>query len=213
MTPLRNIFRIAAIATVLANPTLAKEPVVDMSDPSLATIDGLYPVKHTRIDRVYVQPELDLSAYKRVMVAPVSIAYKRKSFELSQEQIDRMRQYFSDAVQKHLSKKGYTLTNEPGPDVLQVNANIVDLYVNRKPEQTTGRSAVFTASSGEMTLIGELRDSRSGEILVRFADHQRPRSYWAKSTSVSEWTEVRRAFNFWADVLGDRLEDFHSAGN
>lgn len=187
----------------------AKEPEIDTSDSALVTVDGLYPVKHTRIDVAYAKPDLDLSQYNKVMVAPVSIAYKKRSFELGEEQIERMEEYFIAALNDQLTEEGYEIVGSPGPDVLLVEASIVDLYVNRPPERSVGRTTVFTASSGEMTLIGELKDSKSGEILVRFADRQQPRSHWARSTSVSEWSEVRRAFRFWAGILQERLDVFH----
>lgn len=202
---------VVIVASILATTGTAwgKQPVIDTSDASKMTVDGLYPVVHGRMDEAFAKPDLDLSPYARVMVAPASIAYRRNSFELTDEQVERMFRYFQEALVKELEEGGYSLVDAAGPDVLLVEANIVDLMVNRPTEPSVGRTTIFTASSGEMTLIGELKDSASGEVLVRFADRQRPRSHWARSTSVSEWAEVRRAFRFWAGILRDRLEAFH----
>lgn len=202
-----------ALTSMAAGVVHAKEPEIDTSDSALMTVDGLYPVTHTRIDIAHAKPDLDLSQYDKVMVAPVSVAYERRSFELTEKQVKRMDEYFVAALNDRLTEKGYEVVATPAPNVLLVEASIVDLYVNRPTEPSVGRSTVFTATSGEMTLIGELKDSMSGEILVRFADRRRPRSYWSRSTSVSEWSEVRRAFEFWADILRERLDVFHGSTN
>lgn len=202
---------IATVASILAStgPALAKKPVIDTSDEARMTVDGLYPVVHGRMDEAFAKPDLDLSPYTKVMVAPAGIAYRRNSIELTEDQAEKMLRYFHEAFVRQLADRGYPLVEAAGPDVLLVEADIVDLSVNRPTEPSIGRTEIFTATSGEMTLIGELKDSESGEILVRFADRQRPRSYWMRSTSVSEWAEVRRAFDFWARILRDRLDAFH----
>lgn len=205
------LFVLAATLLVSAGSLMAKQPEIDTSDSTRMTVDGLYPVKHTRFDVAFAKPDFDLSPYDKVLVAPVSIYYKRDSFELTEKQVAKMEKYFFAALNDQLTEKGYEVVNTPGQDVLLVEASIADLYVNRPTEPSIGRTKIFTASSGEMTLIGELRDSLSGEILVRFADRQQPRSHWAQSTSVSEWSEVRRAFKFWTGILHDRLEAFHES--
>ena len=213
MKPINQIALLLILTLLVSAPAMAKEPEIDTSDPAKATVDGLYPVKHSRIDVAFAKPALDLSRYSKIMIAPVSIAYKKDSFELSEAQVERMDQYFLDALNDQLTENGYEVVATPGRDVLLVKANIVDLMVNRPAEPSIGRTTVFTATSGEMTLIGELKDSMSGEILVRFSDRQRPRSHWSRSTAVSEWSEVRRAFRFWAEILHKRLDVFHKAGD
>ena len=173
------------------------------------TVDGLRLVEDTRTDVVYEKPGMSLAGYDKVLLGPVSIAYKRGSAELTDRQTARMRREFREALEEALAEGGYALVTEPAREVLLVEAGIVDLYVNRPTRPSAGRDVLFTATSGEMTLVGELRDSVSGEVLVRFGDRERPRSYWQRSTSVSEWSEARRAFRFWAGILREGLDRFH----
>ncbi len=212
----RTIFLLQAIAVTLllgiTHQTLAGSPDSTLHLTGEPTIDGLYLVTQTRIDKAFAKPELELSKYDRVMVAPVSIAYRKDSFELTEKQARRMNDYFWRALDDALVDNGYELASEPATDVLLVVARIVDLDINVPTKPRAGRSTYFTASSGSMTLIGELRDSVSGEVLVRFADQQQPRSHWARSTSVDNWRDVRQAFKFWATILQDRLDYFHAAG-
>ncbi|MDJ0751803.1 MAG: DUF3313 family protein [Woeseiaceae bacterium] len=207
---IRNVLTAVLFSVlVVTSSAWAKKPVIDTSDSSQMTIDGLYPVVHSRLDEAFAKPDLDLSEYAKVMIATPDIAYRKRSSELSDEQAVRMIRYFHEAVTAELEDGGYSLVETAGTDVLLIEANIVDLMINRPTEPSIGRTTVFTATSGEMTLIGELKDSTSGEILARFADRNRPRSYWSQSTVVSEWSEVRRAFKFWAGILGDRLNAFN----
>lgn len=209
MKPDILLIALAAAAILATAPVLAKKPTIDTSDPSRMTVDGLYPVKHSRLDNAFAKPDFSLSQYSKVRIEQPDIAYRRNSYELSEKQAEKMVRYFNEALAAQLEKKGYELVDSTGPDVLLVDADIIDMKINRPTERSTGRTTIFTASSGEMTLIGELRDSRSGELLARFADRQQPRSYWAQSTSVREWSDARRAFNFWAKILADRLDAFH----
>ena len=211
----RSTFLILTIAlSVLmgvANQAWARSPDFDTDTDAEPTIDGLYPVEQTRIDKAFAKPDLDLSTYDRVMIAPVSIAYRKDSFELTEKQARRMNDYFLRALDDALVDNSYDIASEPATDVLLVVARIVDLAINVPTQPRAGRSTYFTASSGSMALIGELRDSVSGEVLVRFADRQKPRSHWARSTAIDNWSDVRQAFKFWATILQDRLNYFHDA--
>ena len=53
--------------------------------------------------------------------------------------------------------------------MLRVEASLIDLVV-RVPTQSSGRERTYTTSTGEMTPLMEIRDSLSGEILVRRLD-------------------------------------------
>ena len=66
--------------------------------------------------------------------------------------------------------------DQAGPDTLRVSAAIVNLYVTAPDTMSAGRSRTYTANSGQMTLVVELRDSVTGELLARAVDTQRGRS-------------------------------------
>ena len=197
--------------SVLGVACTTAEPMVNTEPGAYVSPDGLYMVENARMDIVMVKPDLDLTQYDSISLAPVSIAYKRGSYELTNEQHEQMLATFNEVLAEELDEGDYDMTTQTGPNVLQANVKIIDLYVNRPTDMRTrsSRDRIFTATSGEISLIGELRDSESGELLVQFADRNQPRRYWAESTSVSEWSEVRSAFRFWADILKTRLDYFH----
>jgi hypothetical protein len=56
--------------------------------------------------------------------------------------------------------------------VLRVKASIVNLYLNAPDAGNMGRSRTIVRSAGEMTLLAELYDSASGQLLARVADRR-----------------------------------------
>ncbi|MCP5144921.1 MAG: DUF3313 family protein [Gammaproteobacteria bacterium] len=210
---MNNTFKMTLIAgmTVLATACSTLEPTVRSGPGSYVSPDGLNLVENSKMDVVLVKPGLDLGQYDSIMVAPVSIAYKRGSYELTDDQQREMIETFDDVTRDVLGSGQYHVAQSAGNNVLIANVKLVDLYVNVPTVRSfsVGRTRMFTANSGEISVVGELRDSVTGELLVQFADRSQPRTYWARSTEVSEWAEVRTAFRFWANVLKNRLDSFH----
>ena len=200
-------------------------------DTTTLTDDGLAPVVNARVDAAYMKPDADLARYTAVMVDPVSVAYKRTprpnanqlrglrggetNFPLSPEQMHNIKTLFQVTVIEALTADdGYRLATAPGPDVLRVHAQLIDLIVKVPTERGPGREYVFADSLGEVTLIGELFDSESGEILARAVDrevHQSAAGRLEYSTPVHNRAEAKRVFTRWANLLRDRLDALRSA--
>ena len=94
-------------------------------------------------------------------------------------------------------------------DVLFLRPLLVDVMVTRPPERGSARDRTWVSSSGEVTLIVELRDSLSGKLLARAADRRAVQGvggYMERSISTNEIANVRRLFNSWARLLRQRLD-------
>ena len=173
--------------------------------------EGLYEVSARRVGFLAVSPGIDLSLYQKLMVPDVLVTFKddRKNYRLNEAQIDRVRRYFHEELEKELAKGGYDLTEEPGSDVLFLRPLLVDVMVTRPPERGSARDRTWVSSSGEVTLIVELRDSLSGKLLARAADRRAVQGvggYMERSISTTEIANVRRLFNSWARLLRQRLD-------
>ena len=107
------------------------------------------------------------------------------------------------------------LVDEVGPDTLRVTAAIVDLFVTAPNTMTAGRSRTYTANTGRMTLVAELRDSVTGEILARVVDAQSGRSAgtWMATSSVTNNADARRAIGIWATALRRSLDGLYGRPN
>ncbi len=146
------------------------------------------------------------------MIPEVLVSHKddRSNHELGEKQVADVRRYFHEELEKELQEKGgYHIVTEPGEDVLFVRTWLMDLLVTAPPERTSARDRVYVASAGEVTLVVELRDSLTGELLARAADRravQASAGTLQRSISVTNVAEVRRLFARWARLLRERLD-------
>jgi hypothetical protein len=69
----------------------------------------------------------------------------------------------------------------------------------------------YTANSGRMTLVLELRDSVTGELLARVVDTQSGRTSgtWNITNRVTNTADARRAITAWATALRRGLDDLY----
>jgi len=105
---------------------------------------------------------------------------------------DNVAESVRDAFVEELKKGGYSIVAEPGPDVLRVQTAILNLYITAPDVATAGRTRVYTVSAGEMTLLAELADSETGEIIVRILDAPRHARREVSSCRAPSTTPLRR---------------------
>ncbi len=222
---LRKVFSIG-IAVAVAGCAATPPPTLQTGPDREITVDGLVRVDNPVVAVAYRKPDMDLTPYTRFMLDPVEVAYQKDpgdrrrsgvagaddNFALSPSQMETLKGMFREAVVEALTKDdGYELTTEPGPDVLRITASLVDLVV-RVPTQRGGRQRNFTRSYGLVTVILELRDSQSGEILARAGDRRDPTRNTSTNLARVSATFVRsdtmRLFQYWADLLRERLDAF-----
>lgn len=193
-----------------ASPT----PYVPEATSENTTPEGLVRVENSRFDEVYVRPGFDLAKFDAVILAPVTISYRssRPENELSSRQEDLMKRYFQEEMESAFAESGrFAIVDSAGSGTMRAHARISDLSIN-VPTETVGirRNVVFVASSGEMTLEAEIYDAQSLQLLARIRDRQQSQQQWRRATSVSEWSEVRAAFRYWARIVRERIEAAHA---
>jgi hypothetical protein len=178
--------------------------------------EGLQPRSVQGLDTVYVRPGVNFAEYRRVLLKPVSVAFRRGylmtplpgsrdriSKADAQKVRDRLALVVQEEVAKELVSGGYKFANEPGDDVLEVDMSIVDLFVAAPDVRNSVHVNTYAISAGEMSLVMELRDSASGEVLARAFDHSTATdSTWAHQiTNVENEAEARRMASNWAHAL------------
>ena len=189
--------------------------------------DGLQQISVKGIDLAYARPGATLAAYGKVKIEPIEVAFrkdwnpKRTGSELRLDAADReniragvakiVRDEFVKALE---ARSGYQLVTEAGPDVLRVNASILNLYVNAPESRTATRTRTYTVSAGEMTLVAELHDSETGELLARVVDRREARSAnrLQLTDSAVNTDEARDIASAWAGVLRNGLDKAHGIG-
>ena len=180
MTPIMRAARALAIATSLllgtAAPSLAAAPASDWG--------GLQLTPSKKVTALYVRPGATLRTYKRVRLEALQVAFAKEwkpndnarlGQKVTARDLDTIRSNlagaFSAAFAEELGRGGYTVVTEADDDVLTVVPFIVDLYINAPKSGGSGSPTyTFVAEQGRMTLVAELRDSATGQVLARAVD-------------------------------------------
>ena len=187
--------------------------------------DGLVRQSGTRLGAVFVRPDAEIVGYRSVMIDPVEVSFARnwEQNRGGRSQLNRLdagdmaaiqtglADLFRETFRAELARGGYQLVDEAGPDTLRVTAAIVDLYITAPDTMSAGRSRTYTANSGRMTLVAELRDSMTGEILARAVDARSARSTgtWTVSNRVTNTADARRVMGVWATALRQGLDEMY----
>jgi hypothetical protein len=220
-----RLLRSVAVLTLCACGSVAvagpKDEVAEAS-----SYDGLQKIQVKGIELAYARPGATLAGYTRVMVDPVEVAFDKNwkpqktgtRMSLSSAEQQKIRadvaKIVYEAFVKELGKGGYTVVTAPGPEVLLVRPKIIDLYVSAPDVMTAGRSRTYTASAGRMTLVAELIDSDSGEVIARVLDREEARESgrvsW--SSSVSNAAAADSAASNWARILRSALDKAKQIG-
>ena len=205
----------AAPAANAAHPAPAAAPRTRKEAGKGWSADGMQQVKVKGLEVVYVRPGASIHPYKRVLVLPVSVSFA-SNFERSgapggrrirtqdaQRIRDRLSALVRDEFEKELRAGGYVAATAPGDDVLAIELAISDLRISAPDVQTPGRMDIYSVSSGEMTLLANLRDSATGETLVRVYDHDEANEspYMMRITVTENAMEARRMAARWAKIF------------
>ncbi len=231
----KNIFSVetlrraaTAVFLLCIAGTLSAAPRLATGDDAEVTYDGLHRLERTVMDVAWVKPDLDLRAYDSLMLAGAGFAYKavdnqgrrynprssETEFYISEENRARleleMREVFLEEMQE---LERYELVQTPGRGTLMLVVGVIDIVSGVPPvNQCVGRCDIYIREVGEATLVLELRDSMSNEILVRAADRRSAEIQgWPREASaVTAWAEVRRLAGFWGRRIVYGLERFES---
>jgi hypothetical protein len=92
----------------------------------------------------------------------------------------------------------------------------VNVYLNAPDAGSAARTRTFVSTAGEMTLMAELSDSTSGEVLVRIADRREATTTGARlgrTNGMVNENEAREIVSQWARILRRSLDRAHGTGS
>ena len=222
MTPIRNVYVLIVLlcATTLAGCTQTA-PVNEW--------DGLVRRPGTRIDSVFVKPDADISGFTSVLLDPVQVSFasnwdpnqgvRNPARRLNATDVAAIQTglatMFRETFSADLARSNFQLVEQAGPETLRVSAAIVNLFVTAPDTMSAGRSRTYTANSGQTTLVLELRDAVTGELLARAVDTQRGRLTGSMSftNSVTNTADARRAISTWSTALVQGLNELYNRTN
>ena len=219
---MKQIIAIAAAALVIG---CTSQPTVQTGPDAEVTFDGLVRIDNARFRGAWIDPEIDLTQYTKIMpggaefqfrsVQKVSSAQARRSneneFRMSDSTKERLVETVSDIFEEELARsEHFEITDEPGADTLIIVGALHDI-VSRVPPDIVGRGDIFLSSVGEGTLVIQLSDSLSGEVIFRAVERRAAERTGTamRSNSASNWGEVRRRARRWATNLREGLDSIH----
>ena len=193
-------------------------PSVAAADSSSSPFPGLELVDSKNVDRLYRRPDLDVSAYGKILIGEPVVEFSKNwnprnygTYGLSAAQLKKIRVDLADLAKatfvKVLGAGGYEVVTEAGDGVLEIIPSIVNLYINAPDTMTAGRSKTYAMDAGSMTLALQVSDSVTGTLLAVVYDHKHDsggRMQWA--TSASNRAAASRTLTGWAEQLKRELD-------
>jgi hypothetical protein len=191
--------------------------------------DGLVRQPNTRLDAVFLRPGVSISSYTTIMLAPADVQFAEnwdpnRAGRSSARRLDtadilaikaNLSTMFGEIFTNELTSGGYKIVTEPGPDTLLVVPAIVNLFITAPDTASAGRTRTYTANSGQMTLVLEVRDSVTGEVLARVVDGRSGRTsgFMTVTNRVTNTADARRAMQIWAGALRNGLDSLRQPGS
>lgn len=143
------------------------------------------------------------------------------------EQLDKLSQYFTKAIQDELVAGRYKLVTEPGPGVMVLRFAITNVQPNggKKNMAVTGATdaALYVVappgasllvprlSVGRVSIEGEMVDSASREVDMAFMTSKSGRRFFSGFKAFQKWGDIDAAFRGWAKNFRKRLDKAHQS--
>jgi len=204
----------------------AGEPALQTGPNAEMTFDGLVRIDHARFEAAWIDPDVDLKKYNKIIPGGAEFEFRNvqkmsasaarrtneKEFWISDTNKQRLADTVTEVFAEELQKsEHFTVTDEPGPDALIIIGGLHDI-VSQVPPEDVGRSEVWLRSVGEATLVIELRDSLSNEVVYRAVERRAAElagNQMIRANTATTWAEVRRWARRWAVRLREGLDSVH----
>lgn len=173
----------------------------------------------------YISQTADFSRYTKIQISPVELiaAKGTKLSKLDAEDRVRIRKMIETDLADELGKD-YALVDAPGYDVMRLRVAVTEVKPSKPIRNmissvlpiglalSTLKRMVFGThlSVGEASIEAEVVDSMTGERLAAAVDRRAGRKWGAGN--FSSWGDVDAAFEYWAEVLRERLEELRETG-
>lgn len=200
-----------------AQPLLATGADADITE------EGLHRVDPSIMEAAWVKPDLDLSRYTRILLVPTAVQFRDvpekpdnarsrtaiTEFPVSDEGKEWLRRQWRQAVEARFAQdQSYELYDGVGSDVLVVQGFLVDV-VCRIPPDTVGSSYTLVRDPWSVTVVLELRDATTAELVARTIDRRHAQGLLELGEA---WYRTEDLVERWAQVLSDRLQQLSDLG-
>ena len=208
------------VATIVAT-SVAGCAAWQSEPPAATTPDGLELTANDDFDVLYTRPGNNFSAYKTMFIAAPEVEFddgwqRRQNMSdahrVTDRDLDKIREMVSKQVVDVFSTEiaegtSYQIVGSPEAADLLLTPEVVDLDIINPLNNEPYRITVLAENSGRMTLKGEISDTSTDQVLLRFSDRTRGREYqdfrWQSSVRVK--SETNRLLRRWAQSLNELI--------
>jgi hypothetical protein len=183
--------------------------------------EGLHRVNPQIIDFAWVHPELDLGHYASILFMPATVGFRdvrrrynardtnAEAFPVTEENQELLRIKFGEIFYEYVSHiEPFDVSRNVGREVLMVQGFLADI-VSGIPPEIVGRTGTLVRHPWEASVVLELRDSMSNDLLARSFDRQRIEGQF-------DFSEIPRttlwAVETWSDLLRTRVNELLEIG-
>ena len=192
----------------------SKPPTFQQGPDAEVTFDGLVRIDNTVFKRVWADPDADLSRYTKIRPYRAEIEFRavkgaagsashnssKNEFPIADNDREKIVAIISEVFMEEISQnRRFALVEESGADTLILAVSLLDI-VSRVPPERSGRGNIYISTVGEITIVLELKDSQSGETLLRAAERRAVEPAGSRgmmSSSVTNQSELRRLARRW----------------
>jgi hypothetical protein len=214
----------ALLALWLGSQASANTPPTSETEGDTTTLEnGLQLVSTRGAEMFWVRPGVDLRAYDRVALRPVSVEYKETPRHyrldpssagvlLTERDHQRLQQSFYDIFKAGLANGvGFGPASRTDPGLLWVSTSLLDVVVHHI-EPPNSNELKWIQNFGEMTLRVEFSDSETGEVIARFEERRMigPSGEFIGSVvrqDRSYWSFVRANLTRWSELVRQRMHE------
>jgi len=185
-------------------------------------------VPGSRFATVYRRPDADLTHYDAYGLVRCDVAFRKNwmrdqnnsridlGSRITQKDVDQIRERLSAACDQSFREAlkqppPYRLVESfsDGEQVLVLRPAIINLDIAAPDLRSAGIQRSYTTEAGQMTLVLELLDGTTGQILVRVVDRQRAgdSGFLQWTNSVTNQADARRILGRWARQLREGLDE------
>jgi hypothetical protein len=194
------------------------------------TYDGLVRDENATLQNVWIKTDIDLASYRGYML-DVDLEFRMprggeprssaSEFPLTEHDQQSLTAFVEDTFREELLKSRYFSEGEsPGSAVVRIHVRLMDIVALTPKNPDTGvgtnqdaesMARLYVSSVGEATLVGEVFDTTTGEIIARFVERRAGRQAvgGVQSSRASGWAEIAPGVKRWGGLVRDRMDQIH----
>lgn len=208
--------RLCAFSLLVPTLLIAQGCVAPSATAPALSYEGLAPAASRRFDGAEFRPGVDFTRYSAVQIDDPVLEFRTPDagsgeFPLTADQKRRFHDMLAAAfADEFAGQDGIAVVDHPGSEVLTLDVRVLDIRATVPPRTVgrVGRGRIALEASGSVTLVIEVRDSLSGEILARGFEARDVAGAAMRrgSDMITLWEDVDALCDRWAAASRSALE-------